>query len=75
VSSPQAWAHLRRSGRAPRLVRTPPRRPSAGQGGEASMTPIERVANRGFLIELLSGDSSGRLCPFDKSRLVVQRPV
>jgi hypothetical protein len=39
------------------------------------MTPIERVANRGFLIELLSGDSSGRLCPFDKSRLVVQRPV
>jgi hypothetical protein len=37
--------------------------PSAGQRGEASTTPIERVANCGCLIKLLSGDSSGRLCP------------
>jgi hypothetical protein len=31
--------------------------------GEVSTTPIERVANRGFLVELLSGDPSGRSCP------------
>jgi hypothetical protein len=30
-----------------------------GTGGEVCMTPIERVANRGFLIELLSNDSRG----------------
>jgi hypothetical protein len=28
-----------------------------------SVTPVERVANRGFLVELLMGDSSGRLFP------------
>jgi hypothetical protein len=31
--------------------------------GEVSATPIERVANCGFLVELLVGDSSGRPCP------------
>jgi hypothetical protein len=31
--------------------------------GEVSATPIERVANCGFLFELLPGDSSGRSCP------------
>jgi hypothetical protein len=45
-----------------RLVYTPLPRPSAGQRGEASATPIERVENCGFLVELLSGDSSGRPC-------------
>ena len=34
-----------------------------GTEGEVSTTPIERVANRGFLIELLAGGSSGRPCP------------
>jgi hypothetical protein len=34
-----------------------------GMEDEVSATPIERVANYGFLIELLSGDSSGRPCP------------
>jgi hypothetical protein len=34
-----------------------------GAEGEVSATPIEWVANYGFLIELLSGDSSGRPCP------------
>jgi hypothetical protein len=75
VSSPRAWAQSRRSGGALRLVHTPLRHPSAGQRGEVSTTPIERVANRGFLVELLSGDSSGRLCPFDKGRLAVRRHV
>jgi hypothetical protein len=42
---------------------TPLCRPSAGQRGEVSATPIERVANHGFLVELLMGDSSGRPCP------------
>jgi hypothetical protein len=31
--------------------------------GEVSATPIERVANCGFLVELLVGGSSGRPCP------------
>jgi hypothetical protein len=48
--SPRAWAHSRQSGRALRLVHTPLRRPSAGRRGEASMTPIVRVANHGFLV-------------------------
>jgi hypothetical protein len=53
--SPRAWAQLRRSRGALRLVYTPPRRLSAGQRGEVSTTPIERVAKYVFLIELLSG--------------------
>jgi tetrahydromethanopterin S-methyltransferase subunit H len=53
--APQAWARLRRSRGALRLVYTPLRHPSAGQRGEASTTPIERVTNCGFLVELLSG--------------------
>jgi hypothetical protein len=55
ASSPRAWARLRRSRGALCLVYTSLRRPSAGQRGEASTTPIERVANYGFLAELLSG--------------------
>jgi hypothetical protein len=55
ASSPRAWARLRRSTGALRLVYTPLRHPSTGQRGEASTTPIERVANCGFLVELLSG--------------------
>jgi hypothetical protein len=31
--------------------------------GEVSATPIDRVADCGFLVELLSGNSSGRPCP------------
>jgi hypothetical protein len=62
-SSPKAWAQSRRSRAALRLVYTPLRHPLAGQRVEASTTPIERVANCGFLIELLLGDSSGRPCP------------
>jgi hypothetical protein len=34
-----------------------------GTEGEVSATPIERVANCGFLFELLSSGSSGRPCP------------
>jgi hypothetical protein len=34
-----------------------------GTEGEVSATPIERVANCGFLFELLVGGSSGRPCP------------
>jgi hypothetical protein len=34
-----------------------------GTEGEVSATPIERVANCGFLVELLTGGSSGRPCP------------
>jgi hypothetical protein len=55
ASSPRAWARLRRSRGALCLVYTSLRRRSAGQRGEASTTPIERVTNCGFLAELLSG--------------------
>jgi hypothetical protein len=34
-----------------------------GTEGEVSATPIERVSNCGFLVELLVGGSSGRPCP------------
>jgi hypothetical protein len=34
-----------------------------GTEGEVSATPIERVANCGFIVELLAGGSSGRPCP------------
>jgi hypothetical protein len=34
-----------------------------GTEGEVSATPIERVANCGFLVELLVGGSSGCPCP------------
>jgi hypothetical protein len=34
-----------------------------GTEGEVSATPIDRVADCGFLIELLTGVSSGRPCP------------
>jgi hypothetical protein len=34
-----------------------------GTEGEVSATPIERVVNCGFLVELLVGGSSGRPCP------------
>jgi hypothetical protein len=34
-----------------------------GTEGEVSATPIGRVADCGFLIELLVGGSSGRPCP------------
>jgi hypothetical protein len=34
-----------------------------GTEGEISATPIERVANCGFLVEMLVGGSSGRPCP------------
>jgi hypothetical protein len=34
-----------------------------GMKGEVSTTPIDQVADCGFLVELLSGDSSGRPCP------------
>jgi hypothetical protein len=34
-----------------------------GTEGEVPATPIERVANCGFLVELLAGGSSGCPCP------------
>jgi hypothetical protein len=34
-----------------------------GTEGQVSTTAIDRVADCGFLVELLSGNSSGRPCP------------
>jgi hypothetical protein len=63
ASSPRAWAHSRRSGRALSLVLNAPSPSFRGTEGEVSTTPIDRVANCGFLVELLAGGSSGRPCP------------
>jgi hypothetical protein len=63
ASSPRDWAHSRRSGRALRLVLNAPSPSLRGTEGEVSATPIDRVADCGFLIELLAGGSSGRPCP------------
>jgi hypothetical protein len=71
----RAWAHLRRPGRAPRLVLNAPSPSFCGTEGEVSTTPIDRVSDCGFLVELLEGGSSDRPCPFDKGRLVVRRIV
>jgi hypothetical protein len=72
ASSPRAWAH---SGRALRLVHSPPRRPSAGQGGEASTTPIERSRIVGFSLSYYRVIQVDAHAPFDKGRLVVRRCV
>jgi hypothetical protein len=75
ASSPRAWARLRPSGRALHLVLNAPSPSLRGMEGEVSTTPIDQVANCGFLVELLSGGSSGHHAPFDKGRLVVRRLV
>jgi hypothetical protein len=61
--APEAWARSRRSGRAPRLVFNAPSPSLRGTEGEVSVTPIGRVTDCGFLVELLVGGSSGRPCP------------
>jgi hypothetical protein len=43
-----------------------------GGRGESAMLPSEG-AEHGVSSELLTGDPSGRPCPFDKGRLVAQR--
>jgi hypothetical protein len=58
ASSPRAWAHSRRSRRALRLILNAPSPSHRGTEGEVSATPIDRVADCGFLIELLAGGSS-----------------
>jgi hypothetical protein len=63
TSSPRAWAHSRRSGRAVRLALNAPSPSLRGTEGEVSTTPIDRVADCGFLVKLLAGGSSGRPCP------------
>jgi hypothetical protein len=55
ASSPRAWAHSRRSGRALRLALNAPSPSLHGTEGEVSTTPIDRVADCGFLVELLAG--------------------
>jgi hypothetical protein len=63
VAMRRAWARSRRSGRALRLVFNAPSLSLRGTEGEVSATPIGRVADCGFLVELLVGGSSGRPCP------------
>jgi hypothetical protein len=50
-------------GRALRLVLNAPSPSLRGTEGEVSTTPIDRVTNCGFLIELLAGGSSIRPSP------------
>jgi hypothetical protein len=63
VAVRRAQAHSRRSGRALRLILNAPSPSLRGTEGEVLATPIDRVTDCGFLIELLAGGSSGRPCP------------
>jgi hypothetical protein len=62
ASSPRAWARSKAIGACSLTCLYVPSSSLRGTKGEVSATPIERVANCGFLVELLSGDSSGRPC-------------
>jgi hypothetical protein len=61
--APEPGPVSRRSGRALRLVFNAPSPSLRGTEGEVSATPIDRVADCGFLAELLVGGLSGRPCP------------
>jgi hypothetical protein len=63
ASSPRAWARSRQSGRALRLILNAPSSSLRRTEGEFSTTPIDGVADCGFLVELRLGGSSGRPCP------------
>jgi hypothetical protein len=71
--SPRAWAHSRRSGRALRIVRSFPRRPSAGRRVRFPQPPSSgsRIADFSLsYYRVIQVDAHG---PFDKGWLVVRR--
>jgi hypothetical protein len=72
ASSPRAWAHSRRSGRALRFFRTSPRRPSAGRGARCLQLPLSRLQVAGSSLSCYRVVQVDAHAPFDKGRLVVR---
>jgi hypothetical protein len=75
ASSPRAWARLRRSGRALRLVLNAPSPSLRGTEGEVSTTPSigSRIADSSSsYYQVVQVDAHA---PFDKGRLVVRRLI
>jgi hypothetical protein len=75
ASSPRASAHSRRSERALRLVHTPLRRPSAGQGVRCPRLPSSGSRIVGSSLSCYRVIQVDVCAPFDKGQLVVQRHV
>jgi hypothetical protein len=75
ASSPRAWVHSRRSGRALRLFRTSPRRPSAGKGVRCLRLPSSGLRIAGSSSSCYRVVQVDVHAPFNKGRLVVQRLV
>jgi hypothetical protein len=75
ASSPRAWAHSRRSGRALRLPRTSPRRPSAERGVRCLRLPSSGLRIAGSSSSCYQVVQVDAHAPFDKGRLVVRRLV
>jgi hypothetical protein len=75
ASSPRAWAHSRRSGRALRLFRTSPRRSSAGRGARCLRLPSKGSRIAGSSSSCYRVVQVDAHAPFDKGRLVVRRLV
>jgi hypothetical protein len=75
ASSPRAWTHSRRLGRALQLICTPPLRPSAGRGVRCLQLPSSglRIASSSLsCYRVIQVDTHA---PFDKGWLMVQRLV
>jgi hypothetical protein len=75
VSSPRAWAHSRRSGRALRLFHASPRLPSAGRGARCLQLPSSESRIAGSSPSYYRVVQVDAHAPFDKGRLVVRRLV
>jgi hypothetical protein len=75
ASSPRAWAHSRRSGRALRLICTPPRRPSAGRRVRCPQLPSSGSRIAGSSLSCYHVIQVDAHAPFDKGWLVVRRLV
>jgi hypothetical protein len=75
ASSPRAWARSRRSGRALRLICTPPRRPSAGRRVMCPQLPSSGLRIAGSSLSFYRVIQVDAHAPFDKGWLVVWRLV
>jgi hypothetical protein len=73
--SPRAWAHSRRSGRALRLICTPPRHPSAGRRMRCPQLPSSGSRIAGSSLSCYRVIQVDAHAPFDKGWLVVRRLI
>jgi hypothetical protein len=75
ASSPRAWAHSSRSGRALQLICTPPRRPSAGRRMRCPQLPSSGSQIAGSSLSCYRVIQVDAHAPFDKVWLVVRRLI